>query len=94
MSYIVICQKPDGIEVAAFPGEASPEMLQGAVRAESLDEAAQMVKDVLGEKQAGASEGDETITGENAGNDAPYGGPVGTRDEQMDTGFNRAKKGY
>lgn len=103
--YIVICQKPDGsVEVAAHPGEASPELLQDAQQASDMDEALQLARDVLGQAGQGA---EPSVDTPNAGNDAPadeeYGAaapsgaegmPMESEEDQMAAGFKRANKGY
>lgn len=101
MPYIVICKKPDGsIEVAAHADEAPPELLQDAQPAASVDEAAQLVKDVLGEGEAsGADQGtpEGSAPDQQSDTTAPSGAegmPMATRDDQMAAGYARAKKGY
>jgi hypothetical protein len=98
MSYLIVCKKQDGsLHVAAHPGEASPEMLQDAQPAESVEEAAEMVKAVLGD--AGS-----THTGTSGETDPPADGdaappgaegmPMETSEDHMEAGFQRAKRGY
>lgn len=100
MPYLVICQKPDGsIEVAAHPGEATPEMLADAQPAASVDEAAQMVRDTLGGQEGATGEQPPAPGAESSGEDSgempgAEGMPMDTRDDQMAAGFQRARKGY
>lgn len=109
MPYIVICKKADGsIEVAAHPGEATPEMLQDAQPAASVEEAAQMARDVLGEG-GGAEQPGGMMHGEGMDKQMQMpmeeggmpmsmpgaeGMPMESREDQMAAGFKRARKGY
>jgi hypothetical protein len=90
MPALIIATQPDGtILVNALP-EAPPEMMEGAQPAESLEEAASMVNDVLGAQQTG----EEPTEGEDRR--AEEGEDPSTAQDAMTSGFDsvRGRKTY
>ena len=108
MPHLIIQTNPDGTVLIAAPAQIPPELMEGAESAESLEQAAQIMQDVLGAEQTG--EGDpNSMGGEQAPNPqaagageegaSPQGGEALAatqpgREDEMEAGWNRAKKGY
>lgn len=89
MPAILICTHGGEVLVNAFPDDAIPqEMLADAQPASSLEEAASMVQDVLGDTADGQQ------PPEGAGPEQHEATDPDRAEADMQTGFNRAKKGY
>jgi hypothetical protein len=93
MPAIIICTKPDGRILVSAMAEVPPEYEQDALEVASLDEAASLMQDVLGEGEATTGEMQEEPAEQEEVSGAE-GMPMESAEDQMAAGFTRAKKGY
>lgn len=92
MAALIIQTNPDGSVSIAAPTQIPPELMADAEQVESIEQAAQVLQDVLGAEQAGGTVPDESVDPAGSGDGTPVKQqPAQDPEADMEQGFRNVR---